>query len=253
MSACEPTNRRDTIALIQRYKETGEISYRDAAIKNNMRLAEGIALRYIGKGVEYEDLVQVASLALIGAIERFDPEKGFQFSTFAAPTIIGEIKNYFRDKTRMLHISRKDSEQLIAYNEAYEALEKKGRVKVSDVAEELRVSSERVLELMEMKRSMSVSSLERLIGEEEGEGMLRDVLGHEDGAFEDIEKNDVIEKALEVLDETEKHILQERFWRRHAQSKIAKDMGVSQMYISRAQRRILSKLKKAIEAMEKSE
>ena len=90
MAACDIAG-MDTARLIQLYKETGDLMLRNAIVQINLRLAEGIASRFIGRGVDYEDLVQVASIALIGAIERFEPERGFKFSTFAAPTIIGEI------------------------------------------------------------------------------------------------------------------------------------------------------------------
>ncbi len=234
---------KDTVELIRRYKKTGDTAIRNAVIEMNMRLAEGIASRFAGRGVEYEDLLQVACVALIGAIERFDPARGFKFSTFAAPTIIGEIKNYFRDKTRMMHISRRDSEQLLAYGGAREQLEKQGRVTTRALAAKLGVRDERVLELIDMQHSLSVSSLERMLGESDSDGMVKDMIGGEDKGFEHIENKEFLSKALSYLDETERHILIERFWRRLPQSKVAAGMGVSQMYVSRAERRILAKLK----------
>jgi len=234
---------KDTAELIRRYKKTGDMRIRNAVVEKNLRLAEGIAARFTGRGVDYEDLLQVACLALIGAIERFDPDRGFKFSTFAAPTMIGEIKNYFRDKTRMVHISRRDSEQLLAYGEAREQLEKKGRVTTSVLASQLQVSEERVLELMDMQRSLSVSSLERLLGEGETDGTMKDILGGEDSGFSQVENKEFLQKALEHLNCIERQILRERFWRRLPQSEVAAHMGVSQMYVSRAERRILAKLK----------
>ena len=212
---------KDTAQLIQLYKETGDLTLRNLIVERNLRLAEGIASRFTGRGVDYEDLVQVASVALIGAIERFDPSRGFKFSTFAAPTIIGEIKNYFRDKTRMMHISRRDSEQLMAFSE--------------------------VKESMEMQRSVSVSSLERIIGDEENESAIKDFLGSEDMGFAEIERRNLVEKAFTYLDATEQRILRERFWRHRPQSVVAESLGVSQMYISRAERRILKKLRAYME------
>ena len=244
---------KDTSQLLIEYKKTGEIALRNAIVEKNMRLAEGIAARYTGKGVDYEDLLQVACVALIGAIERFDPSRGFKFSTFAAPTMIGEIKNYFRDKTRMMHISRRDSEQLLAYNDAREKLEKEGPVRTKDVAALLNVSEERVLELMEMKRSISVTSLERVLGDTENDGMLRDVLGREDSNFENIITNDLLEKAIGILNDIDKSILHQRFWRRRSQSEVAQDLGVSQMYISRAERRIIAMLRESIDDKEVDE
>ena len=238
---------KNTAQLIQLYKETGDLALRNVIVERNLRLAEGIASRFCGRGVDYEDLLQVASIALIGAIERFDPSRGFKFSTFAAPTIIGEIKNYFRDKTRMMHISRRDSEQLLAFTEAKEALEKRGVPTVSDIAQMMQVSEERVLELMEMQRSVSVSSLERIIGDEENESTIKDFLGNEDEGFSYIETKAFIEKAFSYLDETEQRILRERFWNHLSQSAVAANLGVSQMYISRAERRILKKLRAYME------
>lgn len=232
--------------LLALYKQTGDLQVRNAIVEQNMRLAEGIAARYAGKGVEYEDLLQVAYMALIGAIERFDPSRGFQFSTFAAPTMIGEIKNYFRDKTRMVHISRRDSEQLLAYNNATEELEKKGPVRTADLAAALSISEERVLELMEMKRSISVTSLERVLGDSESDGMLKDVLGSEDQNFENVLTNDLLENALKELSDMDKLIVHQRFWKRQSQSEVAQQLNVSQMYISRAERRIIRMLRESI-------
>ena len=238
---------KDTAQLIQLYKETGDLTLRNLIVERNLRLAEGIASRFTGRGVDSEDLVQVASVALIGAIERFDPSRGFKFSTFAAPTIIGEIKNYFRDKTRMMHISRRDSEQLMAFSEVKESLEKRGMLTVSDIAKAMQVGEERVLELMEMQRSVSVSSLERIIGDEENESAIKDFLGSEDTGFAEIERRNLVEKAFTYLDATEQRILRERFWRHRPQSVVAESLGVSQMYISRAERRILKKLRAYME------
>ena len=139
---------KDTAQLIQLYKETGDLTLRNLIVERNLRLAEGIASRFTGRGVDYEGLVQFASVPLIGAIERFDPSRGFKFSTFAAPTIIGEIKNYFRDKTRMMHISRRDSEQLMAFSEVKESLEKRGMLTVSDIAKAMQVGLPQSLQLV---------------------------------------------------------------------------------------------------------
>ena len=246
MAVCDIAG-MDTARLIQLYKETGDLLLRNAIVEKNLRLAEGIASRFIGRGVDYEDLVQVASIALIGAIERFEPERGFKFSTFAAPTIIGEIKNYFRDKTRMMHISRRDSEQLLAFADVKETLEKQGRLSVGDIARTMQISEERVLELMEMQRSVSVSSLEKVIGDEETESVIKDFLGKDDEGFTHIENKAFVEKAFMHLDDTEQRILRERFWQRLPQSTVAENLGVSQMYISRAERRILKKLRAYME------
>ena len=118
---------------------------------------------------------------------------------------------------------------------------------VSDLAQATQLSEERVLELMEMQRSVSVSSLERIIGDEENESAIKDFLGSEDEGFAHIETKAFIEKAFTYLDEVEQRILKERFWQHLPQSAVAANLGVSQMYISRAERRILKKLRTYME------
>jgi RNA polymerase sigma-B factor len=233
----------ETSQLIEIYKETGNLDVRNIVIERHYRLAESLAARFIGRGVDYDDLKQVALVALIGAIERFDPTKGYKLSTFATPTIIGEIKNYFRDKTRMMHISRRDSEQLMDFQEIKESLEKKGKMGVSDIAEAMGVSEERVLELMEIQRSVSVSSLDRAIFDDNSGTGLKDVLGVEDESFDQVELRSVLNDAMNLLDEKEKIILKMRFFEHRPQVDIARELDVSQMYISRAERRILKKLR----------
>ena len=108
--------------LFDEYSQTGDIAARNTLLEHYLYMAQIIAKKFTGRGVEYEDLLQVASMALVKAIERFDPSRGIKFTSFAAPSLIGEIKNYFRDKTRLLHISRRDSEQLMQLAEAKEKL-----------------------------------------------------------------------------------------------------------------------------------
>lgn len=98
--------------LINRYYETKDFALRNLVLERFLYLAEIIAKKYVGRGVEYDDLYQIACMSLVGAIERFDAEKGVKFQSFATPTLVGEIKNYFRDKTRAIKITRKDSEEI---------------------------------------------------------------------------------------------------------------------------------------------
>jgi len=132
-------------------------------------------------------------------------------------------------------------------NLALAKLEKQGRLSVGDIARTMQISEERVLELMEMQRSVSVSSLEKVIGDEETESVIKDFLGKDDEGFTHIENKAFVEKAFMHLDDTEQRILRERFWQRLPQSTVAENLGVSQMYISRAERRILKKLRAYME------
>ena len=235
-------SRIETDQLMKMYKESGDVALRNVIVERNLGLAAKIASRFTGRGVDYEDLFQVASLALIGAIDRFDDSKGFRFSTFASPTIIGEIKNYFRDKTRLLHITRNDSEQLLKYNEVKAALEKQGIFAISEIAKEMNVSEERVLELTEMQTSLGVSSLDRFVGDD-GENALLDLIGQEDSRYSQIELREDIDRITKILDEKEKIIFRYRLMDRISQKEVAKLIDTSQMYVSRAERRIIKKIR----------
>ena len=232
----------ETDQLMEMYKDTGNVAIRNVIVERNLGLAAKIASKFIGRGVDYEDLFQVASLALIGAIDRFDVTKGYRFSTFASPTIIGEIKNYFRDKTRLLHITRNDSEQLMKYNEVRDRLEKQGIFSIDSIAKEMGVPEERVMELTEMQSSLGVSSLDRLISDD-SDNALKDLIGEEDFSFERIELREDLDRIVSVLDEKEKIIFGCRFMDKISQKDVAKRIGTSQMYVSRAERRIIRKIK----------
>jgi len=230
-------------SLFRQYQKTGDIDARNTLLEHYLYLAEIIAKKFTNRGVEYEDLLQVASVALVKAIERFDLGREIKFSSFAAPSLIGEIKNYFRDKTRMVHISRRDSEQLLQLADAKEKVEKlNSRYKTEDLAKYMNVSEERVLELMEMQRSTSVASLEKYANEDEN-STLNDFMGTEDRGFSDIENRDFIRQSLSRLSEQEQIIVRERFWNNKSQKQVAEILGVSQMYISRYEKKILGKLR----------
>ena len=230
--------------LFDEYSQTGDIAARNKLLEHYLYMAQIIAKKFTGRGVEYEDLLQVASMALVKAIERFDPSRGIKFTSFAAPSLIGEIKNYFRDKTRLLHISRRDSEQLMQLAEAKEKLGREGgRYRPADLAKVMNLSEERVLELLEMQRAASVSSLERYATEDE-DSTLGDFIGEDDRSFTDIENRDFLRYAMSKLSEQEQTILRERFWNNKSQKLVAEKLGVSQMYISRAEKKIMEKLRK---------
>ena len=229
-------------ALFAEYFKTKDIGIRNRLLENYLYIAEIVAKKFTNRGVEYEDLLQVASVALVKAIERFDPERGIKFSSFATPSLVGEIKNYFRDKTRVLHISRRDSEQLLKLTEAKNQLSCKGdNVKPADLAKAMGISEERVLELMEMQHAASVISMENFSGDEE-EATLSDFVGQDDRGFSDIENKDFLKYSLSKLSKKEQQIIYERFWNEKSQKQVAEQLGVSQMYISRYEKKILSKM-----------
>ena len=242
------SNRPEEVSLFQEYRRTQNIELRNQIAERYLSLAQMAAKKFSGRGVDYEDLVQVASLSLIKSIERFDPDKGIPFPGFALPTMVGEIKNYFRDKTRMIHLSRRDSEQLKVLSDTLTGMEIKGeRVTAQAVAQKMNVPEERILELLEMqKNAVGVESLDENLNDE-GETELSGILGEEDSAFLNFENREFIRRAMQQLDKNERRILYERFWKQKSQKDTAKQLGISQMSVSRTERKILEKLRRFAE------
>jgi len=230
--------------LILRYSETKDIALRNLVLERYLYLAEIIAKKYVGRGVEYDDLYQIASMSLVGAIERFDTEKGVKFQSFATPTLIGEIKNYFRDKTRTIKITRKDSEQIKKMDVVRSELEvKNGKSpRPSDIADVMKVPVERVLELMEAKSVGYTMSLDSTLTASD-DISLDMIIGNDDEAFLEVENRDMLNYCMEHLSTLERTLIKIRFMDQKSQSVAAEKLGVSQMQISRLERKVLIKLK----------
>ena len=171
--------------------------------------------------------------------DRYEPGRGVKFTSFAMPSLIGEVKNYFRDKSRLMHVSRRQSEQIVKLQAARDALGQDARVK--DIAQWMDTTEEHVLELLETQQAAAVTSLEKLVGD--GDAALADFLGREDAGFQEIDNHDFLKKAIGRLDGQERTILKERFWNGLSQKQVAEKLSVSQMHISRQERRILQKLR----------
>ena len=202
-----------------------------------------IAKKFVGRGVDYDDLFQVASLALLKGIDRFDETKGLKFSTFITPTITGEIKNYFRDRSRLIHLPRRVAELRVSVKKAEEelALATGKNPTAKEIAKKLNVPEEDVLSCME---AGSVVSLDRPVdGDSEEGASFYDMLPDGEDAFERIEQKDAVRRAIASLNETEKKLVSYRFGQELSQAETAKRMNVSQMYVSRMERKILQKLK----------
>ncbi len=229
--------------LFQRYRETGDKELRNLIAEKYLHIAAILAKKFVGRGVEYDDLYQVASLALIKGIDRFDERKGLKFSTFITPTITGEIKNYFRDRSHLIHLPRKVSELRTAVLHATEQLTRELGKKptAAEIAEKLGVSEEEVLCCAE---AGWVVSLDR--PSEDGDMNFYDVISDGNDVFEKIDTHDAVASALEGLSETEKKLVAFRFGEELSQAETARRMGVSQMYISRMERKILEKLRERL-------
>lgn len=242
-------DREEQTRLFQEYKKTRDRKIRDKLIEDNLYIAEILAKKYTNKGIDYDDIFQVASIGLIYAVDRFDVDRGYQFSSFATPTIIGEIKRHFRDKGWTIRVPRRIQELSKRINNAKvelaQTLQKSPTVK--DIADYLGTSQEDVLEAMEASKVYSPQSLDLTYdGGEDSDISLADLIGKEEEYYEKIDNNDFLEKAMSILTETEKKILIDRYFNKRTQSSIAKELDISQMTVSRLEKKILEKMKNEI-------
>ena len=230
--------------LFRRYRETGDIALRNEIVEKYLYIASVIAKKFVGRGVEYDDLYQVAAFALIKGVDRFDETKGLQFSTFITPTITGEIKNYFRDHSRLIHLPRRVSELRVNLKKcADEYMAETGmRPTAKELAKRLNVSEEEVVSAAE---AGGIVSLDKPADDDEVMSYY-DVLPDTEDGLEQFENRDALESALTVLTQEEKNLIEYRFVQELSQVETARRMNVSQMYISRMERRVLSKLKERL-------
>ena len=249
---CAGTDPRETERqLLVRYHEHGDLAAREELCERFLPLARDLALRYTYADEPLEDLVQVASLGLIKAIDRFEPGRGTKFTSYAAPTILGELKRHFRDKGWSLHVPRDLQERTLAVSRATEILSKElGRSpKVREVAEHLSCSVEQVLEAQEAAASYEAASLDAPAGRDEDEsGSLIDLLGEGDPSYELVEDREAIASTWASLPEIERQVLELRFMHDLTQREIGERIGYSQMHVSRLLRRALNRVEAAATA-----
>lgn len=231
--------------LFAKYRETGDIKIRNEIAEKHLYIAAVLAKKFVGRGVEYDDLYQVASLALLKGIDRFDERKGLQFSTFITPTITGEIKNYFRDRSRLVHLPRRVSELRAAIKRATEEIEKSTGKKptAKELAGAIGVSEEEILRCAEAGGTVSIDN--SIEGGNDGMSF-HEILPAADDVFEEVETRDAVSSALKTLSETERTLVRCRFGEELSQTETAKHMGISQMNVSRMERKILQKLKETL-------
>ena len=233
--------------LFKRYKETGDIALRNQIAEKYLYIADILAKKFVGRGVEYDDLKQVASLALLRGIDRFDPDLGMQFTTFITPTITGEIKNYFRDKSRMVKLPRRLGEISVAvkkYSAQYES-EKGIKPSVKQIAIALKLTEEEVVNALEIGGVVSLDSMASS-ADDENETSLYSLLGGEEDGYERFEIKEVLKSAMRDFSDMEKALVKYRYFDELSQSETAKRLGVSQMFVSRMERKLLSALKEKL-------
>lgn len=236
-----------TNELFIRYRETGEVTLRNQIAEKYLYIADILAKKFVGRGVEYDDLKQVASLALLRGIDRFDPSLGMQFSTFITPTITGEIKNYFRDKSRIVKVPRRLGEigaQVRSFSNRY--LSENGvKPSVREIAEGIGVSEEYVVRAMEIAGTVSLDGMRTT--EEDGEQSMYGLIADSEDEFDRFETKEALKAAMVGMTDTEKQLVKYRFVDELSQSETANKLGVSQMFVSRLERKLLARLKENLQ------
>ena len=257
LATVAPGNRRTPKTAPDLVRTTAQMSkdhpgYRAArarTIEAWLPLARHLALRYTGRGEPDDDLVQTATIGLIKAIDRYDADRGVEFTAFAIPTILGEVKRHFRDRTWAVRVPRRMQERRLAVVDAISELSHTlGRSPtVADVAAHLDTTEEAVLEGLEGSRAYSATSLFTPVGED-GTAELADTLGETDADMELAELRIALGPALAALDERERTILSLRFYGNLTQTEIAQQIEVSQMHVSRLIARALGRLREQLAA-----
>lgn len=236
-----------TEELFRLWRRTKNPKIRDELIFRHLDLAKVLARRFMGRGEPLEDLIQVAIYGLINAIDRYDPDRGTKFETFAYPTILGELKRHFRDTAWSMQLPRGLQElNQKAYKLVDILTQKLGRPPtISELAQELGVSEEQVIEALEAANAYETISLEQEISADEDDKpqTLEELVSlTEDEEVQRWQQRQLIEDAMKVLDERERKIVEMRFFDDLTQTQIAQRLGISQMHVSRLLRRAIRKM-----------
>jgi RNA polymerase sigma-B factor len=230
--------------LFRRYARFGDLAARDELFERFLPLARGLARRYHRGTEPLDDLVQVASIGLLGAIRRFDPERGREFTTFAIPTIVGELKRYYRDYGWAMKVPRGDKDRMVALNRAIEELSTRaGRSPTpAELAEHTEMTLEQVLSGLELAAAAWPASLEDSGGRADDEPCtIREAVGADDATLDLVEWRDLVERSVRGLSRREQRVLYLRFVEDLTQSEIGDRIGVSQMQVSRILRGALER------------
>ncbi|MBB4907849.1 RNA polymerase sigma-B factor [Actinophytocola algeriensis] len=221
---------------------------RNKLVTGHLPLAEHIAARFSNRGVPREDLVQVATLGLINAVDRFQPDRGTDFLSFAVPTVMGEVRRHFRDASWSMHVPRRLKELNLAINAASAELSQRlGRAPTpSELGRHLDLTPEQVYEGLEAGNAYHSMSLDEALSPDADSDPLGDTLGQQDEALAGVENYESLRPLIESLPERERQILTLRFFRHMTQTQIADRIGISQMHVSRLLTRTLENLRQGL-------
>lgn len=241
MATAKPAREINEYELFTRYRKTKDPYLRDELVQHYIYIAEILSRKFVNRGIEYEDIYQVACLGILYAVERFDPQKGVKFATYATPTVLGEIRRYFRDKGNFIKIPRR------LYEVFYKAEKIKrnhsSQVTTSEIARILNLPDELLEEAYDIGDHSFIKSLE-YEAYADGTMSLSNLVGREDDHFMLIENRDFVSSCLRDLSKQETEFIRLRYYEEKSQKEISSLWRVSQMYVSRLERKVLEKLKK---------
>ncbi|MBR6667282.1 MAG: sigma-70 family RNA polymerase sigma factor [Clostridia bacterium] len=231
--------------LLADYARTRDRDVMAQLVEGYLPLCRSIARKFRGQGVETEDLEQVAAIALMKAIERFEPERGFKFTTFAMPTIAGEVRNHIRDKGGAIRVNRDTRSRLYQLRKVTDQLTQQLQREPSlkEIAAAMNVTPDELLSLLDARDASDVLSMDAGMSSDEDAQKLEARLGVTDDGFERVEQQQWMQWVLRQVTPQERLLLEKRFIERLGQRETAKALGVSQMQISRMERKILARLR----------
>ena len=240
--------------LFLQYYRSRDPALRERLVMNHMNLVRFLAKKFANRGEPLDDLIGVGTIGLMHAIDRFDPERGIRFATFATPTIVGEIKRHFRDRGWAIKVPRRLQEVNLAANKAVESLTTKLNrpPTAQEVADAIGASLEETLEGMELGHLYELVSLDNELGDDDDDSRsrLEDYVGREDAAFDEFGLRSRLEDALGRLGSRERKIIILRFFKGWSQTDVARELQISQMHVSRLQHKALARLREMVESEE---
>ena len=233
--------------LLALWNQTRRPEVRDRLVEAHLYIAEIIARKFSGRGVDYDDLYQVASLALFKAIGRYDPERGIQLSSFVTPGMVGEVKNYFRDKSRTIRPPRRSTELIRLVESARQELTQQlsRSPRVDEIAVHANLTEDEVLEGLEAA-SMQPVSLDQQTVDEDEDLTLRQAIGTEEKGYSEFENADLLRRSMDQLTPKQQEVIRLRFFENLSQREVAQRTGVSQMSVSRTERSALERLRQLV-------
>ena len=235
--------------LLADYARTRDRDVMATLVEGYLPLCKAIAWKFRGQGVETEDLEQVAAIALMKAIERFEPERGFKFTTFAMPTIAGEVRNHIRDKGGAIRVNRDTRSRLYQLRKVTDRLTQQLQREPSlkETAAAMQITPDELLALLDARDASDVMSMDAAMSSDEDAQRLEERLGVNESGYEQVEQQEWMRWVLQQVTPAERLLLEKRFIERLGQRDTAKALGVSQMQVSRMERKVLARLRELTE------